>query len=86
MACLYYEETMVYGCLVNYVIIKVSSSHPLCFRVYSHMTKQFTQSLPAVFGAHLAVLEGEWSRKELIECKNESKIMTGREVKRWEQM
>ena len=23
------------------------------------------------FGAHLAVLEGEWSRKELIECKME---------------
>ena len=40
---------------------------------YSHMTNQFTQSLPAVFGAHLAVLEGEWSRKNLIECKMEER-------------
>ena len=37
------------------------------------MTKQFTWPLPAVFGAHLAVLEGEWSRKELIECKMEER-------------
>ena len=62
-----YEGKGVYGCLVRLPKINVSSSHPLCFRVYSHMTKQFTRSLwvlSAVSGAHLAVKYEDWKRGE----------------------